>query len=168
MGIYSLNICGPVVLPEAIEVALLLSHHEAISKCRCSSGHLQKGSPLSCLLKKKCPSDWSTNASGLYCDSGSLGFIKKLSVWDSDNFQNVSREHELFKGASNPDDYYIKLPTVTKIFFVFWLQKNALLCWRDPISLCCNSLSFVLSKRTARTVKLSGEKAATYPRTSFL
>lgn len=26
MGIYSLNICGPVVLPEATEAVLLLSH----------------------------------------------------------------------------------------------------------------------------------------------
>lgn len=75
----------------------------------------------------------------------------------------IKLSHELFKGASIPDDN-IKLPTVTKIFFVFWLQKkNALLFCRDPVSLCCNSLSFVLSKKTAGTVKLGGEKAATYP-----
>lgn len=56
---------------------------------------------------------------------------------------------------------------MTNLFFVFWLQKYALLFCRDPISLCCNSLSFVLSKQTARTVKLGGKKAATYPRDHY-
>lgn len=43
----------------------------------------------------KYPSNSSTNGSGSYRDSRTLGFIKGLSVWDLGNNQNFSRETHL-------------------------------------------------------------------------
>lgn len=43
----------------------------------------------------KYPSDSSTHGSGSYRDSGTLGFVKGLLVWDPGNDQNFSRETHL-------------------------------------------------------------------------
>lgn len=70
-----------MVLSEALEAVLLWSdgdsHQEAISNPRYAIYRNVPRSPA--------PSDLSTNETGSCCDSGALGFIKRLSVQDSGN-----------------------------------------------------------------------------------